>query len=321
MAAIEPHTATTTVDDADSRPGAEQESGRADHSTRVLTPVAGLAVVAAVGAVDLTLGGDVTVSVLYVVVVAGVAWIGSRAGAVVVAAAAAVATGVAGLAQVPATAAASTAAIVLVVAALTAIGVARVHDALIDQQRSAAYDSLTGALSRHGFDTVAEHARLRAGRDGQFLSVAYIDFDEFRHINDAHGRDLGDDLLVRFASAVSASVRSTDVFSRVGGDRFLLLLPDTDARSALVVLERVRSILEEAGKGLDHPVTASIGVATYRNPPDSVEGLVVGADLLMYEAKERGGDTVVGQIVVGAPAHWDRIETGDDDSFSERESA
>jgi diguanylate cyclase (GGDEF)-like protein len=320
MTATEAPAPTSTTGDA--VPDHARRGGRrlAAGIRRLLGPATGTVATGAVMAADMLLGDEVTISVLHVGVVAAVAWLGSRAGALFVAAVAGLSVAAIGTVQGSAVAAASAAAVLLAVLVTTAVGVSRVRDTLAGERRAAEYDSLTGALSSHGFDSLAERARHRALRDGRHLSVAYIDLDDFKAVNDAHGRDAGDDLLVRFAATVSASVRATDVFARIGGDRFLLLT-DTNARQALLVAERVRAILREACEGFEHPVTASIGVATYRNPPDSVEELVVGADGLMYEAKARGGDAIVSQLIVGSSTRWDLIETGDDAFYSGRETA
>jgi diguanylate cyclase (GGDEF)-like protein len=173
-------------------------------------------------------------------------------------------------------------------------------------RRDAMIDPLTGVLNRRGFENTAERERIRAGREGLPLSLAYFDLDDFKKINDRLGHKAGDKILARFAETVGASVRGTDIIARVGGDEFVLLLPATDARQALVVVDRIRALLRDhLPEDLDEPLTASVGVATFRNPPESIDALVFGADDLMYEAKERGGDTVVGQVVIGRAATWD----------------
>jgi diguanylate cyclase (GGDEF)-like protein len=319
MATIEAPATSSSTGTAVPGPGGGRR--RTDRSRRLLAPTVGIVAAAAIAAADAALGDEASLAVLHVAVVAAVAWIGTRTGALAVAVVAASGTAAVGAVQVSPAAAATTAATVLVVLVITAVGLSRARDTLTGQRRAAEYDPLTGALTRHGFDAAAERARLRAARDDLYLSVAYIDLDDFKLFNDTEGRATGDDLLVRFTATVSSSVRGTDVFARVGGDRFLLLLPDTNARQALVVVERVRSILRDTCEGFEEPVTASVGIATYRNPPGSVDDLVVGADGLMYEAKANGGDAVVGQLIVGASTRWDHVETGGDALYSERETA
>jgi diguanylate cyclase (GGDEF)-like protein len=82
------------------------------------------------------------------------------------------------------------------------------------------------------------------------------------------------------------------------------MLPDTDARQAVVVVDRVRRILAECCESEEVPVTTSIGISTYRFPPATVDAMVAGADQLMYRAKDRGGDSVVGTVIVGPWNRW-----------------
>jgi two-component system cell cycle response regulator len=103
---------------------------------------------------------------------------------------------------------------------------------------------------------------------------------------------------------MTAAVRGTDIVCRMGGDEFVLLLPDTDAREAMIVVDRVRHQIYEHCMIDARPITTSVGIATYRFPPSTVDALISGADELMYRAKARGGDTVVGMVIVGPWTRW-----------------
>jgi diguanylate cyclase (GGDEF)-like protein len=267
--------------------------------------------VAAVALLDLGAGAGVTLAPLHVVPVGAAAW-ASRTWASVLATAAAAATMTVLLLEATALlAAAASAAVLLIVLAAVMLGVQALRRLVFDEHRASVVDSLTGALNRRGFEMVAERELARSARERNELSIAYFDLDGFKRINDERGHAAGDAVLTTFADAVKVSVRATDVFARFGGDEFVLLLPDTDARQALIVVDRIRRILAETATDLGR-LTASIGVATYRRPPESVDALVFGVDHLMYEAKERGGDAVVGQMVVGTPGRWDEITIGDE---------
>jgi diguanylate cyclase (GGDEF)-like protein len=175
--------------------------------------------------------------------------------------------------------------------------------ALIHQRQHATTDDLTGAMNRRSFGLIAERERLRAGRDGAPLTLAYFDVDRLKEHNDVHGHQAGDELLAAFASAVEDSVRGTDVFTRIGGDEFAILLPQTDARDATVIVDRVRRLLGDIAPG-DTRMTTSVGVATFRFPPSTVDGMLAEADRLMYRAKAAGGDTMVGMVFVGPWSRW-----------------
>ena len=182
--------------------------------------------------------------------------------------------------------------------------VATLRDALIEQRNRAMTDPLTGALNRRAFTLVAEQERLRAGRNGTAVTLAYFDLDDFKSVNDRRGHAAGDRLLRVFAAAVRAGIRSTDVLSRIGGDEFVLLLPETDAKDAVVVVDRVRRMLADLCAEEEIAITTSVGIATYRFPPSTIEAMIAGADELMYRAKSRGGDSMVGSVIVGPWARW-----------------
>lgn len=269
--------------------------------------VIGSLLVTAIAALDWLTGPTVSVSILYAVAVMAVTWVGStRHGALVAGLASAesllahvLAEG--GLALSATWNAATRLAVLMLVVTL----VGTLQDSLIEQRRRAMSDPLTGALNRRSFQLIADRERLRAGRTGSAVTLAYFDLDEFKDVNDRLGHEAGDRLLRVFAAAVRAGIRGTDVLCRMGGDEFVLLLPDTDAREAVIVVDRVRHILAECCESEAVPVTASVGISTFRFPPATVDAMIAGADELMYRAKSRGGDTVVGTVIVGPWSRWD----------------
>ena len=102
---------------------------------------------------------------------------------------------------------------------------------------------------------------------------------------------------------MTESVRGSDLFARIGGDEFVVLLPGTDARAAVNVLDRVRHVVSARCCG-DAPLTLSVGIATFRFPPATVDAMVAEADDLMYRAKRAGGDRLVGAVVTGPWMRW-----------------
>jgi diguanylate cyclase (GGDEF)-like protein len=266
----------------------------------------GTVLVTAIAVLDWATGPTVSVGLLHALAIITVTWLGSRRNGLLVSGLAAVETLAAavwanGSLTVPAVLNAATRLGVLIVVTVL---VATLRDALVEQRRLATVDPLTGSLNRRAFGLVAERERLRAGRGGSAITVAYFDLDEFKTINDEHGHATGDRLLRVFAASVRAGIRSTDIFSRMGGDEFVLLLPETDAREAVGVVDRVRRILAELCEVEGVAMTVSTGIATYRFPPSSIDVMVAGADELMYRAKARGGDSVVGSVVVGPWTRW-----------------
>jgi len=267
--------------------------------------VLGVVLVALIAIGDWLTGPELSFSVLYMGGVVAVTWMGSRRHGMLVAwlAAAESLLAVVVTRGRPTGADVWNASTQLAVLLLTASLMGSLKKALADQRRMAMVDALTGAMNRRAFQLVAERERLRSGREGTPLSLAYFDLDHFKEINDRLGHGAGDDLLQAFAVGVAAEIRGTDILARIGGDEFVLLLPDTDAREAVIVVDRVRTLLDEILP--DSTVTTSVGIATYRFPPSTVDAMLAGADDLLYQAKDRGGDTVVGMVIVGPWTRWD----------------
>lgn len=266
----------------------------------------GAALVSAIATLDWATGTAISVGLLHALAIITVTWLGSRRNGLLVSGLAAAETLAAavwadGALTLPALLNSGTRFGVLVVVTIL---VATLRDALVEQRQLATVDALTGSLNRRAFGLVAERERLRAGRNGSAITVAYFDLDDFKTINDEQGHATGDRLLRVFAASVRAGIRSTDVLGRTGGDEFVLLLPETDAREAVVVVDRVRRILAELCKSEGTTLTASTGIATYRFPPSTIEAMIAGADELMYQAKTRGGDSVAGSVVVGPWSRW-----------------
>ena len=267
--------------------------------------VLGVVLVAVIALGDWFTGPDLSFAVLYMGAVVAVTWMGSRRHGMLVACLAAIESllAVAVTRGTPTAADIWNASTQLLVLIFTASLMGSLRRALTDQRRMAMVDALTGAMNRRAFQLVAERERLRAGREGTPLSLAYFDLDNFKGINDRLGHAGGDDLLASFTTAVTDEIRGTDLLARIGGDEFVLLLPDTDAREAVIVVDRVRTLLDETLS--DQPVTTSVGIATYRFPPNTVDAMLAGADDLLYQAKGRGGDTVVGMVIVGPWTRWE----------------
>ena len=157
------------------------------------------------------------------------------------------------------------------------------------------YDELTKAYNRRTLIQRLEQERSRADRTGVPFSVALMDLDHFKSVNDQHGHAAGDDVLKTYAAHVQATMRDTDIFGRYGGEEFLLILTATAPASASAALERIGAGLaacdwQAIAPGLS--VTQSVGVAGYRKG-ESVAQLLKRADDALYEAKGAGRSCVV----------------------------
>jgi diguanylate cyclase (GGDEF)-like protein len=153
---------------------------------------------------------------------------------------------------------------------------------------SARIDPLTGIANRRQFYEVAQLQIARAARHGEPFTVAYVDIDGFKAVNDRLGHASGDTLLSLTATTIQANLRSTDVVARMGGDEFAILLTHTEKESAEEALFRVSSLLSALARDRQWPVTFSIGAVTYIRSPSSVDEMIRTADDLMYAAKRSG---------------------------------
>lgn len=173
----------------------------------------------------------------------------------------------------------------LVVGTTSIVGVV-VHLLQEALQKAAVTDPLTGLANRRALEPMMARELARCARLGHPLSLAVMDLDHFKEVNDAFGHQYGDQVLVQVARGWSDELRSGDVLARAGGDEFVLLLPSTSVGQALAVLERLE---QSTSQGF------SAGLAMAR-PGSSVEDVLRDADGACYEAKQRGrGEIVVAE--------------------------
>lgn len=149
-------------------------------------------------------------------------------------------------------------------------------------------DFLTGICNSREFYLRANLEIERARRYQFPFSLAYIDLDDFKQINDSLGHSAGDRVLKLFAKAASDILRKTDLFARMGGDEFVILFPNTDQEGVKYAVEKLERALGARGKHFPRSVTMSIGVVTFKRAPISVDAILQRADDLMYEAKRAG---------------------------------
>lgn len=158
---------------------------------------------------------------------------------------------------------------------------------------NAAYDGLTALANRRSaYDSLAAMIA-RARRTGTPLSVVLFDLDHFKQINDRYGHAAGDEVLRSVAATMRHAVRDTDVCARVGGEEFVILLPDAGLLDARLVAERLRDQLRSRLiPAIGTSITASLGVAELQPADGTAEHLLHRADQAMYQAKARGRDQI-----------------------------
>jgi diguanylate cyclase (GGDEF)-like protein len=164
-------------------------------------------------------------------------------------------------------------------------------------------DILTGILNRRGFQMVLDDEIRRQRRARHPLAIAYLDCDNFKEVNDRHGHEEGDTLLRNVAHILTANVRRTDTVARLGGDEFAILLVKTDRAGAERSVEKVRQQLLHSMAEHHWPVTFSIGLVVFEQPPASVDEATRLADMAMYSVKHNGKD---GLLIAGNVISLDR---------------
>lgn len=171
----------------------------------------------------------------------------------------------------------------LVVALLDAL-----HTSVDHERTLSRADSLSGLPNSRAFYEQAEHERRVLARTGEPLTIAYIDIDNFKTVNDVLGHSTGDVVLRSTARTLGSVLRDVDLAGRLGGDEFALLLPRTDEAGASTLLERVHEALSTEASARRWPIGYSIGAVTFATAPASVDEMVARSDELMYEVKRTG---------------------------------
>ncbi|MDO9165125.1 MAG: EAL domain-containing protein [Rhodoferax sp.] len=157
-------------------------------------------------------------------------------------------------------------------------------------QRLAHFDALTGLPNRLLLSDRCQHALSAAQRAQQSVALMFLDLDHFKNVNDSLGHRVGDEVLVELAARLKAAVREQDTVSRLGGDEFILLLPDTNAEGAARVADKLLQTALMPFQIEEHEltVTPSIGIALYPKDGADLDTLSKCADAAMYRAKEDG---------------------------------
>ena len=168
---------------------------------------------------------------------------------------------------------------------------------LIDQQRRqlekmSMRDHLTQAANRRYFQEVSSVEIDRANRHGTPLSIAILDLDHFKSVNDTYGHNMGDAVLIEISKIVRKNKRKSDLFARWGGEEFLLLSPQTDLAGMAAMAEKLRSTIEASTFSHGGRLTTSFGVTRYR-PGETLEQLINRSDRALYRAKNMGRNRVV----------------------------
>lgn len=168
---------------------------------------------------------------------------------------------------------------------VVAMLVAKVREALLRERSLSRTDPLTGLANSRAFYEQARGILALCNRNSRPVTLAYVDLDNFKQVNDSLGHQQGDALLCEVANVFSECLRSSDIPARVGGDEFIILLPETAASDAHAALEKIQRRLVQDPRFQRCAVTASIGAVAYAHAPDDLDGMIKAADNLMYQVK------------------------------------
>lgn len=163
-------------------------------------------------------------------------------------------------------------------------------------KRLAATDPLTGADNRRSFLEKASYELLRSQRYKHPFALLMLDVDHFKSVNDTHGHKWGDQVLKTIVAKSVKTLRDTDLFGRIGGEEFAIILPETDTQAAIEVSERLRQTLSQIKISTDRgaiQITVSIGLAIIESRDDTLDTIMGRADAALYEAKQAGRNKLV----------------------------
>ena len=157
----------------------------------------------------------------------------------------------------------------------------------------ATHDALTQVMTRRVFLESCEVEMERCRRHGRSMALLLLDIDHFKEVNDVHGHQMGDRVLVDFTRRIQPLLRRMDLLARVGGEEFVVMLPDTEGVDAMAVAQRILAqVCEPDDRSLPH-ITTSIGVAVWQPEDRQVDDLLVRADRALYKAKAEGRNRIV----------------------------
>jgi diguanylate cyclase (GGDEF)-like protein len=173
------------------------------------------------------------------------------------------------------------------------ISLSWLKDTLEKEKLHARTDSLTGAINSGHFKFLVYLEIERCRRYQRPFTFAYIDCDNFKLLNDRFGHHIGDEMLILVTRIMQDNIRKTDILARLGGDEFGILLPETGEQQGIAAMQKIRTMLLEAMRQKDWPITLSIGVVTYLRAPSIIDDVIRAADSLMYKVKKSGKDNLL----------------------------
>lgn len=272
---------------------------------RLLWVASGLGLAALVGVLDVATGSELSFGLFYLGAVAVATWKGGRDAGLFLAVVCAMiwfaADRLSGHVYTQPYVGYWNAAIRFGFFLVVAILLGKLRGSLEREQAVARVDTLTEAANRRQLLERLDEELERSRRHARPLSLAYVDLDHFKEVNDHLGHAVGDQVLRVVARTLLRRLRKTDTVARFGGDEFAVLMPETDLESAQSAVDAARvELLDQMGR-YGWPVTFSIGVVTSTDGETGVDRFVGEADELMYRAKREGKNRALYATVAGEP--------------------
>lgn len=266
----------------------------------VLLAFGGLSLAAVIGFLDYATGPELSFAIFYLVPIALGAWWGGFAQGILMSMLCAVSWQAVEMAE----GSAATPVIHLWngtarfgVFVITSSLLSRLRVSLFLEKKLARSDPLTGAANGRTFYESVSHTVERMMRDEKPLTLAYLDLDNFKWLNDNLGHSAGDEALCELVRIIHHNIRATDLLARLGGDEFALLLPECGPDEAVAILERIQQRFTMQMMNKQWPVTISIGATTFPKPIRDIDAMVRRVDELMYQAKKAGKDRIVHHLM------------------------
>jgi diguanylate cyclase (GGDEF)-like protein len=281
----------------------------------------GLVLVVLIAVLDYATGPYLSVSVFYLLPVAICAWWGGFSHGILAALMGALASYAVGHVEtpnVPLAAEVWNGIVRFGTLVLVSSLVTRLHAGVLREYLLARTDPLTGAANGRTFYESAAAEAERARRLGRPLTLAYLDLDNFKQLNDQQGHAMGDAALVHLVRAIHADLRDYDVLARLGGDEFALMLPEADGEGALSLLVRLQEQLARELAARGWPVTLSVGAITFLKPCADLDLMISWVDALMYDAKHKGKGRVEHVVLGDGRAPEPRVSPGSDRRATQR---
>ncbi|MBU1239656.1 GGDEF domain-containing protein [Myxococcota bacterium] len=180
---------------------------------------------------------------------------------------------------------------------ITAALLSRLTAQLERERNTARLDGLTGIMNSRGFREAAASVFSVARRYNRPLCIGYIDLDNFKSVNDSLGHSEGDRVLRTVATTLRNSLRNADLTGRLGGDEFIVLLPETNQEGASTVFSNLRTNLLAQVESSKWPIGFSVGVAVFTQVPQNIDEAVRYADGLMYRVKNGGKNNILFEVI------------------------